>query len=186
MAVCVLNRVWLFLTPWTVAYQAPLSIEFSRQEYCNGLPFPLPGDLSDPGIKPASPMSPALAGRFFTTEPPGKPISNRYLLTDCPLFHTHTPMKSKALGCPFLGAQAPHQATGWVETICRVSDWKDLPSLFSICLFAIQRGRGKLFLILILRTASTFISKKNSFLCWEGMLDWLGYDSVRFDKVSEG
>ena len=48
-------------------------IEFSRQEYWTGLPFPSPGDLPDPGIKPSSP---ALAGRFFTTVPPGKPIDN--------------------------------------------------------------------------------------------------------------
>ena len=46
---------------------------FSRQEYWSGLPYPPPGDLSDPGIKPVSPVSPALAGGFFTTEPPGKP-----------------------------------------------------------------------------------------------------------------
>ena len=44
-----------FATPWTVARQAPLSVEFSRQEYWSGLPFPSPGDLPDPGIKPASP-----------------------------------------------------------------------------------------------------------------------------------
>ena len=48
---------------WTVAHQAPLSVEFSRQEYCSGLPFPSPGDLPDPGIEPASLTSPA----FFTT-----------------------------------------------------------------------------------------------------------------------
>ena len=51
----------------------PLSMGFSRQEYRNGVPFPLPGDLPNPGMKPRSPASPALAGRFFTTEPPGKP-----------------------------------------------------------------------------------------------------------------
>ena len=50
-----------------VARQAPQSVEFSRQEYWNGLPFPSPGDLPDPGIKPLSLMSPALAGRLFTT-----------------------------------------------------------------------------------------------------------------------
>ena len=49
-----LSRVQLFATPWTVAYQAPLSIGFSRQEYWNGLPFPSPEELSDPGIKPGS------------------------------------------------------------------------------------------------------------------------------------
>ena len=51
-----LSRVQLFVTPWTVAYQAPLSMEFSRQEYWNGLPFPSPGDLPDPGIEPRSPV----------------------------------------------------------------------------------------------------------------------------------
>ena len=57
-------------TPWTVAHQAPLSMEFSRQEHWSKLPFPPSGDLPDPGIKPTSPVSSALADRFFTTEPP--------------------------------------------------------------------------------------------------------------------
>ena len=56
-----------FVTPWTVACQAPLSMEFSRQEYWRGLPCPYPGDLPDPGIEPVSLMSPALAGGFFIT-----------------------------------------------------------------------------------------------------------------------
>ena len=59
--------------PRTVAHQAPLSMGFSRQEYWSGLPFPTPGDLPDPGLEPASSESPALAGRFFTTAPLGKP-----------------------------------------------------------------------------------------------------------------
>ena len=59
-----------FETPWTVANQAPLSMEFSRQEYWSGLPFPSPEDLPDPGIEPASLT---LAGEFFTTESSGKP-----------------------------------------------------------------------------------------------------------------
>ena len=62
-----LSHVWFFATPWTVACQSPLSMGFSRQEYWRGLPFPPPGNLPDPGIKPMSLMSPALAGRFFTT-----------------------------------------------------------------------------------------------------------------------
>ena len=49
-----LSRVRLFATPWTVAYQAPLSMGFSRQEYWSGLPFPSPGDLPNPGIEPGS------------------------------------------------------------------------------------------------------------------------------------
>ena len=57
-----------FVTPWAVTCQALLSIGFSRQEYWSGLPFPTREDLPDPGIGPASPVSPALAGGFFTTE----------------------------------------------------------------------------------------------------------------------
>ena len=67
-----LSRVRLSVIPWTVAHQAPLYMEFFRQEYWSGLPFPSPGDLPDPGIKSASLVSPALAGRSFTTEPLGK------------------------------------------------------------------------------------------------------------------
>ena len=67
--------VQLFATLWTVVHQAPLSMGFLRQEYWSGLPFLSPGDLPDPGIKPTSLASPALAGRFFTTELPGKPRS---------------------------------------------------------------------------------------------------------------
>ena len=55
-----LSHVWLFMTPWMVAHQAPLSMEFSRQEYWNGLPFPTPGDLPNPGMELISPTSPAL------------------------------------------------------------------------------------------------------------------------------
>ena len=62
-----LSHVPLFETPWTVARQAPLPLEFSRQGYWNGLPFPTPGDLPHPGMEPPSPASPTLAGGFFTT-----------------------------------------------------------------------------------------------------------------------
>ena len=64
-----LSRVRFFMTPWTVAQQAPPSMGFSRQECWSGLSFALPRDLPDQGIEPTSP---ALAGRFFSTEPPGK------------------------------------------------------------------------------------------------------------------
>ena len=62
----------IFATLWTVAYQSLLSMGFSRQEYWSGLPFPPPRDLPDPETECTSP---ALAGRFFTTEPPEQPIS---------------------------------------------------------------------------------------------------------------
>ena len=62
-----LSHVRLFTATWTVACQTPLSIGFSRQEYWSGVPFPTLEDLPDPGIKPMSLVSSALAGRFFTT-----------------------------------------------------------------------------------------------------------------------
>ena len=77
MHVCaqLLNCVRLFATPWIVACQAPLSMEFPRQEYWSGLPFPTPGAFPDPGIELGSLVSPSLAGGFFTTEPPVKPFT---------------------------------------------------------------------------------------------------------------
>ena len=69
------SSVQLFATQWTIAHQALLSMGFSRQEYWSELPFPFPGDLPDPGTEPRSPV---LAGRFFTTEPPGKPVLSSY------------------------------------------------------------------------------------------------------------
>ena len=80
---CVLSLVRLFAAPWILACQASLSMGFSRQD---GLPFPFPGDLPDPGIEPESLVSPALAGRFLTPAPPGTP----------PLLRTY-PKKVKTL-----------------------------------------------------------------------------------------
>ena len=68
--IILLSRVRLFATPWTVAHQAPSSMECTRQEYWSGLPFPSPGDLPDPGIEP---RSPALQVDTFPSEPPGIP-----------------------------------------------------------------------------------------------------------------
>ena len=69
-----LSCIRLYATPWTVAYQAPQSVEFSRREYWSGLPFPSPGDLPDPGIKP---RSPSLQADALRSEPPlwGKPLT---------------------------------------------------------------------------------------------------------------
>ena len=78
VCVCVcaesLSHIQFFATPWTVAFQAPLSMGCPRKEYWSGLPFPTSADLPDPGIEPSSLMSLALAGRFFTTGPHGKPL----------------------------------------------------------------------------------------------------------------
>ena len=71
--VCMCSVMSLFCSPWTVADQASLTMEFSRQEYWSELFFPSTQDLIDPGIRLMSLASPALAGGFFTTVPPGKP-----------------------------------------------------------------------------------------------------------------
>ena len=67
LCVCVLSHVQLFVTPWTVALQTSLPMEFPRQEYWSGVLFPTPGGLPNPGIKPMSLASPEVAGGFFTT-----------------------------------------------------------------------------------------------------------------------
>ena len=86
-----LSYVQIFATPWTIAHKAPLSMEFSRQEYWSGLSFPFPGDPPNPGIEPRSPA--LQADRLLTTEPPRKPFlavaptinawsSRQYLIMD--------------------------------------------------------------------------------------------------------
>ena len=72
--VCSVVQGLTLCNPWIITCQAPLSMELSRQEYWSGLPFPPPDDLPNPGMKPASPESPILAGVLFTAEPPGKPL----------------------------------------------------------------------------------------------------------------
>ena len=80
---CCLASKWcmtLFVTPWTIACQTPLSMGFPKQEYWRRLPFPSPGDLPEPGTKS---MSPVLVGRFFTTELPGKPRTDSTVTQKC-------------------------------------------------------------------------------------------------------
>ena len=77
---CMLSHFQLFVPLWAVTHEAPLCMDFSRQEYLSRLPFPSPADLPDPRIEPSSPAVPVLAGRFFTTEPPGKPILYPFLI----------------------------------------------------------------------------------------------------------
>ena len=78
---CEISHVQFFVTPWTVGLQAPMSMEFSRQEYWSGLPFPTPGDLPNLGIKL---VSLALAGGSFTTEPSEKPQNTMHWLENEP------------------------------------------------------------------------------------------------------
>ena len=81
MLSCVLGYLVLsklFVTPWTLAHQASLSMGFPRQEYWSRLPFPPPGDLPKPGVKPESPAAPALADGLLTSPPPGNNLGLRY------------------------------------------------------------------------------------------------------------
>ena len=84
-----LRHVWFSATPWTVAYQDPLSMEFSRQEYWSGFPFPPPGDLPDRGIEP---RSPALQADTLSSEPLGKPFPEMEItkiLENCKIYVFH-------------------------------------------------------------------------------------------------
>ena len=89
-----------FVTPWTVALQAPLSMGFPRQEYWNRLPFPSPGYLLDPGTKL---MSPTLTVGFFTTEPPAAAATES--LQSCPTLCN--PIDGSPLGSPVPGVGNP-------------------------------------------------------------------------------
>ena len=83
-----LIRVRLFAAPWTVAYQASLSMGFSRQEYWSGLPFPSPGDLPDPGIEPGRP---ALEADALTSEPPGSFARSKFGVPNRVITHSRPP-----------------------------------------------------------------------------------------------
>ena len=119
---CVLSCVWLFVTPQTVAHQAPLSVGFSGQEYWSGLPFPPPGDLPNPGIEPMSLVSPAMAGRFFTTAPRGKP-----LLGEDGSYHAHGWKQSSR--------------KGWLSRVCDFHLHRErcLSNLYTLPFFSQQQ-----------------------------------------------
>ena len=139
---CMLSRfshVWLFATLWTIACQGPLSMGFSRQKYWIELPCPPSGGLPDPGIEPVSLMSPALAGRFFTTSATWEALSGPwlalyyfflpYLISTslCSLFPTHwvsrmLPPQGLCTGCsldihmvqmPLLNETSTHMLRSW-------------------------------------------------------------------------
>ena len=108
-----------FATPWTTARQAPLSTGFSRQDNWNGLPCPPPGDIPDPGIKPTSLKSPALAGMSLPLLPPGKPYIYIFFL----LFFSII-VYYRILCCTV----GPHCLSVLYITVC--ISWSQIPNLF--------------------------------------------------------
>jgi len=107
MKVKSLSRVWLFATPWTVAYEVPPFTEFSRQEYWSGLPFPSPGDLPDPGIELGSP---ALQTGAFTVWATGKPPKINWTS----IKHSYTHGERSLVGCSPWGREES-DTTEWLH-----------------------------------------------------------------------
>ena len=126
---------WLFATPWTAAYQAPLSMGFSRQKSWSGLPFPSPGTLPDPGIES---RSPALQAGALTSEPPEKPYLS--LLLKCLSHLSHTaaaqllkvlsdvPRGSRARPLSSLPLPLPSELWSWLVPMTRFTTWTTLGS----------------------------------------------------------
>ena len=132
-----LSHVQLFVTPWTVAYKAPLSMEFSRQEYWSGLPFPSPGDLLDPGIELGSP---ALQADTLPSEPPGKLCANHHTPSLEPVdtrpLDRHSPWAFPGL-LPYLGS--PGCQVIWVGlTWDHLADSAWLQSAILQCVFMVM------------------------------------------------
>jgi len=105
------SRVRLFVTPWTVVCQAPLSMGFSKQENWNGLPFPSPGDLPHPGIEPVflTSLSPALAEGFLTTSATLEALNQLYIYTFVSILYTCTDVSPPSwASLPYAPPLAPH------------------------------------------------------------------------------
>ena len=137
--VCALShfsRVWLFVTPWTwtVARQAPLSMGFSGQEYWSGVPCPPPGDLPDPGIEPASPVSPALQVDSLPLSHWGSPQMLYWQYNHWALFYNKswrfTAEKMFWLEDKMYIGQIQHD-----ESLCYIKFLTLMISCFDLCLF---------------------------------------------------
>ena len=116
------SRVQLFAAPWTVAHQAPLSLEFSRQEYWSGLPFPSPQNLPDRAVEV---RSPALQAEALPSDPPGKPS---IVIKLCPVLWLHE-LQHASLPCP--------SPSLWIcPSSCPLSRWHHLTISSSVALFS--------------------------------------------------
>ena len=155
-----LSLVWLFATPWTIAYQAPQSMEFPRQEYWSGLPFPSPGNLPDPGIKPGFPALRADAFTLWATRKAAKLLEKIKVLVplSCPTLcdpveiyldvlgpyslisqRKSTFRKETVVGCRWIGSGKDYFKLRWLRQ-------KALRGLIPLCWFRelclVQRDTG--------------------------------------------
>ena len=128
-----LSHVQLFSTPWTIAYQAPSSMGFSRQEYWSGLPFPSPGDLPHPGIKPGSP---ALQADTLTSEPAGKSYNYQYISRID--LHNIQCISRTNLSYNLLTTFPYSLAYFWQPSVCSLFLWLWV----FVCLFVLAMLRG--------------------------------------------
>ena len=124
------NRVQLSEMPWTVAHQAPLSMGFSRQEYWSGLPFPSPGDLPDPGIKPESPTAPALQADSLLLSHRGSrtggrngKLSGENQKTFWQDFIWRFGNTNEKRLCSYLSRQALDSTLKGKQSLCWISEW---------------------------------------------------------------
>ena len=130
--------VWLFVTPWTAACQASLSMKFFRQEYWSGLPFPSPGNLPDPGIEP---RSPALQADYLPAEPQGKPKNTG--VGSQSLLQRSWPRNQTRISCI-----ARRLFTSWATREAQ-ENWNRQPIQTMVCqvctafLWPVPQGQGK-------------------------------------------
>ena len=189
MKVKLLSRIRLFATPWTVAYQAPPSMGFSRQEYWSGLPFPSPGYLPNPGIEPGSP---AFQADALTSEPPGKPTPSRtntpkrchfhYRGLECKSMKSRNTWSNRQI-CPWnmewsrakTNRVLPRKCTGHSKHSLPTTQEKTLhmditrwSTLKSDWLYSLQPKREKLYIV-----------NKNKTRSWLWLRSWTPYYQIQ-------
>ena len=158
-----LNHVCLFSTLWTASHQAPVSMQFSRQEYWSGWPFPTPGDLPSPGIKPASLAS---AGEFFITTPPAAAAAAKSLQS-CPTLCD--PRDGSPPGSPVPGILQARTLEWVAFSFSNAWKWKvKVKSLNCVRLLVTPWTAGKPQITLWLGSSAPWYSQSSCgwILCW--------------------
>ena len=135
------SRVSFSVTPWTVAHQAPLSMGFSRQEHCSGLPFLSPGDCPDPGMEPTSPAAPTLAGGVFATVCPGSPRADA-VLRSLLSFSLQSRPSLWSRGRQYCRLPRTSPSPGVCSDSCTLTRWYHPTISSSVALFSCPQHQG--------------------------------------------